>query len=277
MFDTHCHLNFSAFKKQLDEIIKSAFDKGVTHIVIPGTDVKRSQKAVEIAWRYDNMYAAVGIHPHHVYEMSSSAKTPADVIKEIEVSLQQKKVVAIGEVGMDRHVYEQTKYPNYKIDETFIDLQKEMLIKQIKLAIQYDKSLILHNREAKADMLPILREYWDDKLRGRSVFHCCEPDIDLLSFAQEHGMYIGVDGDLTFYKEKQEFYRSLGEKVLTMLVLETDAPFLLPEPLRSRREFPNKPEHIVITAEFMATLINLPVTRVIAATAENARKLFNIH
>ncbi len=275
MFDTHCHLNFKAFKKTLPEVITRAHEFGVTHIVIPGTDVKTSQRAVEIASENENIYAAVGIHPHHVYELLNPQTTHSvdGDLKEVEDLLANPKVVAVGEIGLDRHVYEATKYESYNIDERFMELQKELFRKQVMLAISHDKSLILHNREAKHDLLPILREIWDSKLEGRAVFHCCEPDEELLEFAKDHKMFIGVDGDITYREDKQTFVKQIP---LEMLVLETDSPFLLPEPLRTEKKYPNTAANIPLIAEFIAKIVHMSQDKLGDITAENGKKLFGL-
>ncbi len=267
MFDTHCHLNFKAFDGHVDRVIEDAKKIGVTHIVIPGTDSETSKKAVEIADRFENVYAAVGIHPHHVYENVKSE------IQEVERFLSHQKVVAIGEVGVDRHYYQRTKYEKYTVDENFITLQKEILKKCIDTSINRNKSLIIHNREAKEDLFEVLNEKWDRKLEGRTVFHCCEPDTELLKFAMENKIFIGVDGDVTYRKDKLEFIKKVP---LSMLVLETDSPFLLPEPLKSEKKYPNEPKNLKLIAEFIAQLTNVSIDRLIDTSTENAMKLFRI-
>ena len=304
MFDTHCHLNFQAFENSLNQVISEAKKAGVNQIIIPGTDVETSKKAIEIAEKFPNIYAAVGIHPHHVYEflkareqnflspvgtlpapsagVSQVAKNFAPSLyiekelKKIEKFLSHSKVVAIGEVGIDHHIYQKTVYKNYKINPEFIEGQKEFFIEQIKLAIKYDKSLILHNRGAREDMLEVLNEIWDKKLEGRSVFHCCEQDNDLLNFAINHKMFIGVDGDITYWKEKQKFIKTVP---LEMLVLETDSPFLMPRLLSIPRPLIryNEPKNLVLIAEFIAKLKNISVEKISEITTENAEKLFNIN
>jgi len=161
MFDTHAHLNFSRFKKNFDDVIRRAHDAGINHIVIPGTDVESSKKAVEIAERYDGIYAAVGIHPHHVFEYLSRhseersneefrpdeiLRSTQDDIRIIKQLLSHPKVVAIGEIGIDRHVYEETKYKLYAIGENFLFVQRELFAQQIRLASKHNKSLIIHYR-----------------------------------------------------------------------------------------------------------------------------------
>lgn len=274
MFDTHCHLNFKAFKKVLPEVIVNAQEVGIKNILIPGTDVKTSKSGVDIAEQYDWMYAAVGIHPHHVYKLLKRDDITVDSeLQQIEALLSEKKVVAVGEIGMDKHVYEETVYEEYNVDGAFIQLQKELFKKQIDLALTYDKSVILHNREAINDIIPILKEMWDEKLTGKTVLHCCEPFDELLEFAKEHHIYIGVDGDITFIPEKQEFIKKVPAE---LLVLETDSPFLLPEPLRSQKKYPNNPSNLKIVAETVAQLRKVQVTDLIQQTDANARMLFGI-
>lgn len=273
MFDTHCHLNFKRFEDNLTQVITDANTAGVSHIVVPGTDVATSQKAVEIAEKYETIYAAVGIHPHHVFEHIAKRET-LNVKREIEVLetlLTHEKVVAMGEIGMDWHSYGKTRHENYAVSDEFVRVQKLFLEEQIKLAITHKKSIIFHNREAKEDILPIVSKLWDERLRGRSVFHCCEPDEDLLTFANEHKMYLGVDGDITYSPAKQEFIKKVP---LEMLVLETDAPFLLPEPLRSEKKFPNEPKNIPLIAEFIARLLHISTEKLGTITTENAKNLF---
>jgi len=274
MFDTHCHLNFKRFKKNVTEVIDRAVDVGVTNIVIPGTDIISSKKAVEIAEKHEGFYAAVGIHPHHAFELITNDELSiTNEIDEIETLLTHPKVVAIGEVGMDRHVYEETKYAEYAVDERFLSTQKSLLTSQIQLAVTYNKSLILHNREAKSDLLPIIKKNWDSQLEGRTVFHCCEPDAELLIFAKNHKVFIGVDGDVTYDKAKQDFIRQVP---LEMLVVETDSPFILPEPLLSEKKYPNEPANIQLIVREVASLKGETVEKIIELTTENGKSLFGL-
>ncbi|PIP64279.1 hypothetical protein COW96_03425 [Candidatus Roizmanbacteria bacterium CG22_combo_CG10-13_8_21_14_all_33_16] len=207
-------------------------------------------------------------------------------LQEIEKLITYPKVVAIGEVGLDKHEYQNTKYEKYVVDNQFINAQKALLTEQIKLAITYKKSLILHNREAKKEILEaLIKPAVAKALAGKAVFHCCEPDFELLNFAIKHHIYIGVDGDVTFNQEKQEFIKKVP---LDLLVLETDSPYLLPRPprkpacwrcgrselLRSKKAYPNKPENIKIIAKFIAQLCGQPVDLIKEKTTENAKKLF---
>jgi TatD DNase family protein len=274
MIDTHCHLNFKAFKKTVPEVIARARESGIDTIIIPGTDVKTSTKAVEIAQANDGIYAAVGIHPHHVFKLlNNPQRSKGEELKEIERLIQEDKVVAVGEVGIDRHEYEDTVYGEYAVQEDFIMLQKELLIKQIEFAVKYKKSLILHNREAVADILEILEHYWNPWLEGHTVLHCCEPVESLLHFAQKNHVYMGIDGDVTYTKEKQEF---LPRVPLDLLVLESDSPFLLPEPLKSERKYPNEPKNILYFSKLVADLMNVSVEDLERKTTNNAKNLFSL-
>lgn len=273
MFDTHCHLNFSRFSGRVDEVIIQAKDAGVTDIVVPGTDIETSLRALEIAKQHVGIYAAVGIHPHHSVEVgpADSASWLKSVISNIEKLIQHPKVVAVGEVGLDKHYYQNTKYEDYTISPEFINMQRELLVAQIKLAIKYGKSLILHNREAKSEFLTVMRENWNDALAYKTVFHCCEADQDLLTFAKEHKIFIGVDGDVTYDLQKQEFVKIVP---LELLVLETDSPYLLPEPLRSQKKHPNEPKNIPLIAQYIANIKNVSIKHLIETTTSNAKRLF---
>jgi len=335
MFDTHCHLNFSVFKNNLNRVINNAKRAGVNCFVVPGTDFESSKRAIEIAEKHDGIYAAVGIHPHHVCQyqndsaaqffhtrvspfrlrrdgplesekivtasskINSSLKSSKKIsslflkgkLKELEGLLINKKVVAVGEVGIDKHQYRISKYSNYQITDEFIEIQKIFLKEQIKLAIKYNKSLIVHNREATEEILEVISEPTIAKaLAGKAIFHCCEPDLKLLEFAKKHKIFIGVDGDVTYNKKKQEFIKQIP---LELLVLETDSPYLLPrlrvsfaevatkakqgfggqaEPLH----FPNEPKNLPLIAHFLAKIMNVSINRLIDTTTNNAERLFNI-
>jgi len=306
-FDTHCHLNFKAFDGQVGKVIDEAKKAGVNNIIVPGTNVLTSQKAVEIAEKYDGVFAAVGIHPHHVYqykkvenlslraeakqsrkEIATLPSVARDDINEIEKLLLHPKVVAVGEIGMDKHYYQKTKYKNYQIDPELVEGQKDLFIEQIKLAHRYKKALIIHNREAhlrqgfggqaKKDVLEILTNHQSLITSHSSVFHCCEPDGELLDFAKKNNIFIGVDGDITYRKDKQEFIKKVP---LDLLVLETDSPFLTPKLVIRRSSYNylnnyNEPKNIPLIAEFIAELLHCSIDSLAKQTTENAKRLFQI-
>lgn len=276
MFDTHCHLNFKRFKNNVKDVVDRAKKAGITGIIVPGTDLYTSKVSVELSNQYEGLYSAVGIHPHHVQEfrIKNLESRMIEEIKMIEKLLNHPKVVAVGEVGLDTFQYTNTKYQQYTVDKEFIEAQKQLLIEQIKLALEYNKSLILHNREAKTELLPLLEKHWDKKLEGRTVFHCCEPDLELLEFAQKHGIFVGVDGDVTYVKEKAEFVKKAP---LEMLVVETDSPYLLPEPLRTKKEYPNEPKNIPIIIEYITQLKGVNIEQLKGTIVQNTNQLFFKH
>lgn len=271
MVDTHAHLNFDRFKKSLHDVMSRAEAAGVQKIIVPGTDVTSSKMAVALAGQYENLYAAVGIHPHHVFELRTKELQDA-ALDEISTLMKEEKVVALGEVGLDRHEYNQTKYHHYLVEEDFVDLQKKILVRQLGLAIELGKPVILHNREATDDLLELLAGFAIERLPGL-VFHCCEPQDRLLAYAMKNGIYIGVDGDVTYDLAKQEFIRKVP---LEILLLETDSPFILPEPLKTERKYPNEPANTKIIAEFVAGIKSLPTEKVIDQTTMNAQKVFDL-
>ena len=275
MFDTHCHLNFKAFLGKEKQVIAAAKKAGVNLIVVPGTDIKTSKKAIELAEKFPSIYAAVGIHPHHLFKISQKAKKIKidEYLSPIKNLINHPKVVALGEVGLDHYLYQKTKYKDYHIDEDFIKLQKEFFLKQIELAVIYKKTLIIHNRQAKDELLFILKNVKKRLINISVVFHCCQPDEELLDFALKNHVYIGVDGDITYDRKKQTFVKKIP---LELLVLETDSPFLLPEPLRREKLYPNEPKNLPLVAQFIAQLLQVPVEKLVKQTRKNGRKLFKI-
>ncbi len=276
LVDTHCHLNFKAFSDNVAQVIKRARENGIGMMVVPGSDVATSRRAIALA-KQEGIYAAVGIHPHHIYEYHASKQSPDDRLvadlARIEKLLTTPRVVAVGEVGIDRYYYRDTKYSTYAIDETFVTLQKKALERQIAFAVSCDKSLILHNRLAVDDILSVLGATWDEKLAGRTVFHCCEADEKLLAFSREKKIYIGVDGDSTWSKKKQRFIASVP---LSMIVLETDSPYLTPEPVRQQKKFPNEPYNLIYVRDMVAAVKGIAAQEVERVTTENAMKLFKV-
>lgn len=292
MFDTHAHLNFKRFKKDVDSIISRMFAEAhFAGVVIPGTDLESSKRAVEIAEMHEGVYAAVGVHPHHNYNFREVSLTlpgskPAlpgqnsnqNLIADIEELLgSSKKIVAVGEIGLDRHTYEETKYENYHVDEAFIQSQRELFLLQLSLAKKHKLSVIVHNREAIRDLMDALAEAWDPYFEGKMVFHCCEPKQELLDFAIKNNIYIGIDGDITYTTEEALQKREFIKKVPAhLLVLETDSPFLLPEPLRTEKKYPNTPLNLQLVAHHVAQCRGENPEDLIISTTANAQRLFQL-
>lgn len=271
--DTHCHLNFKRFNKTREVVLGEAQKKGVGMFVVPGTDIVSSQKAVELCSQNEHIYAAIGIHPHHTYNMQHVTYNIQNDLKELKGMIIHPKVVAVGEVGLDRHVYEETKYADYQVDSAFMEAQKEYFIAQIRLAVQYKKALIIHNRETKKELIEAVDSTWNESLSHHSVFHCCEPDEELLGYAKAHAMFIGIDGDVTYGGEKAAFAKKVP---LEMIVLETDSPFLLPEPLKTQKLYPNTPGTIPLIAQCIADIKRVTIEEVAKVTTQNAKRLFDL-
>ncbi len=265
LFGTHCHLNFKVFAGQEKAVINRAQGAGFGYFLIPGSNLPTSKKAIELARNYQNVFAAVGIHPNHT-QSNSSLAILENLIKKLEV-------YAVGEIGLDYHQYQKTKYQNYQVNSQFKKDQIALLIKQINLAKKYQKPIIFHNREAKQDLLPILKRNWDKNFAYQTVFHCCEPDEELLTFAKKQHIFIGVDGDVTYWRKKSRFIKSVP---LKMLVLETDSPYLTPEPVKQKKPFPNEPKNLKTIAEFVAKIKNVTLKELTKQTTANAFRLFNL-
>lgn len=280
MFDTHTHLQFKAFEGKVDEVIKSAKEAGVEKMIVVSTNLETSKKAIALSEKHDGLYAAIGIHPHHVFnychpELDSGSKNKTSLIlKELESLLENPKVIAIGETGLDRHLYEKTHYQNYQITEEFINLQKQFFIAQVRLSIKHKKSLIIHNRKATDELLEILAHNWDHSLENHAVFHCVEPDQEILDFALKHKVFIGIDGDITYDKSKQDFIKKVP---LENLVLETDSPYFIPEPLIStNKNLINEPQNSKIVAASLSFIKQIDYKTLIESTSQNAITLFNL-
>lgn len=284
MFDTHTHLQFKAFQGKTNEVITSAKNAGVKKMVIVGTDLETSKNAVTLAQKHDGLYASVGLHPHHVFaychpgfnlgSSNSSLREACDeAILNLESLISNPKVIAIGETGLDRHIYQKTHYQDYEISEEFMNLQKQFFIAQIKLAAKHKKSLIIHNRKATDELLEILTQNWNPYLEGHSVFHCVEPDKKILDFALRHKVFIGIDGDITYDKDKQKFIKMVP---LENLVLETDSPYFLPKTKELKAALLNEPKNLAIIAEQIALLKQVTLEKLVDTTTTNSYLLYRL-
>ena len=264
MIDAHCHLNFHSFEKDYDEVIKSAFAAGVTKIINVGTKIDSSQKAVELAQKYENLYAVIGMHPHH------ADKLEEDWLEELEKLAKKPKVVGIGEVGIDYFSYKSNDVINPK-------LQKEVFIKQIELAHKLKLPLQIHNRQAGKDIIDILINYKSRLLNSPGVFHCFAGSLNLLKKALDLGFYVGFDGNITYNglaPGEDTDLKDLAKYVpMDRILVETDSPYLTPEPKRGSK---NMPEYVIITAKFIADLKGVDFEDFEAKTTENSIKLFSL-
>ncbi len=265
MIDVHCHMQFHSFRKDSDEIIKQALDSGVEIIINTGTELGSSQSAVELAEKYDRLYAIVGIHPHHADKVS-----PGWDQELIKIAKSSKKVVGIGEIGLDYYSYASNGIVEPK-------LQKEIFIRQLEIAHELNLPLQIHNRQAGSDILEILRANKNLLQDLPGQFHCMSGDVDFLKQVLEMGFYVGFDGNTTYEGIAKGEDTPLPELVknapIERIVTETDAPFLTPIPHRGER---NLPSYVIIVGEEIAKIKGLDFAEVEAKTSENARKIFKI-
>ena len=262
MIDVHCHLNFHSFEKDYDEVIKDAFEAGVTKIINVGTKIDSSEKAVELAQKYPNLYAIIGVHPHHADKLENNW------IQKLQSLAKKPKVVAIGEIGMDYYSYKSNNIVDPK-------LQKEVFIKQIELAHKLKLPLQIHNRQAGKDIIDILINHKSLILNPPGMFHCFAGSIEILKSALQMGFYIGFDGNITYSGlapgEETDLKDLVKYTPLDRIVTETDSPYLSPLPYRGSR---NVPSYVIITAKFIAEIKGITFQDLEAKTTKNAIKLF---
>lgn len=247
LVDTHTHLNFPDYDEDREEVIKRALDAGIDWAIVVGTDLRTSKQAVDLAQKHDNIYAAVGVHPHDAKNFDE--ESPAEFKK----LCQHPKTVAVGEIGLD-----------FYRELSAGEIQREVFRRFIRLAKEVELPIILHVREAYEEVLSILE---GEEVRG--VFHCFSGDVLIAKAAMERGFYISLTGTVTFKDSKaEEVLKSLP---MERLLLETDCPYLTPEPYRGRR---NEPAYLRYIAERAAQVKGLPLKEVGRVTSGNAEKLF---
>ncbi len=250
LVDTHCHLNSDQFRTDLDEVIKRAKDNNIK-VIIMGYDESSSYEAVKIANSYPNCYAAIGLQPQE--------KKP-DNLDFIENLVQDKKVVCIGEIGLDL----------YWPDNDPLDLQIKFFKKQLEMAVKYNLPVSIHARNAINEVLGVVNEF---KGQVKGVLHCFTEDIKMASKIIEAGLYLGVGGVIT-YKKTDLFKEAIKDVPLSCIVLETDAPYLPPQKYRSLRR--NEPSFITEVAKEIASIKEITLEEVVKATTKNAKELFKI-
>ena len=258
IFDSHCHPQMAQYDKDRDEMIRRAFDAGVNMICV-GTDLETSRQAIELAQKNEGMWASVGLHPND----NLNEKFEPDKYKEL---LQQEKVVAFGEIGLDYYRTEKSE------DQKF---QKERFIQQLELAKELKKPLILHCRDGKSgSMGPAYRDMIEILSRGYTinggVIHSFTGILDEAKRFLDLGLYLGFNGIITFAQQYDEIIREIP---LDRIFLETDAPFLTPEPYRGKR---NEPVYVTEVAKKIAELKNEPLEKVTEQTTKNCKKLFGL-
>lgn len=251
--DTHAHLEMAQYEVDRDEVIARARDSGVHYIVSVGSDLDGCRGAVNLARQHENIYAAVGIHPHEVRDIDEG------VYAELRELAKDPKVVAWGETGLDYHYLYSPK-----------DVQQVRFREQVRIAAELKLPVIVHDREAHEDVMRILRE--EKAGTNGGVIHCFSGDAAMAREAIDMGFLISVAGPLTF-KKSDDYRRIVSEIPIESLLIETDSPYLSPEPFRGKR---NEPAHVKYVAETIARVKGLTALDVARITSLNAMALFGI-
>jgi len=255
LVDTHCHLDAHAFTGDLDVVMARAAAAGVTRVIVPALDLASAQTILGLADEYEGLYAAVGVHPN------SASGWRDEWIDDLYALAAHPQVVAIGEIGLD-----------YYWDKTPPATQHHAFARQLELAAELGLPVIVHNRDASADVLRLLAA---SPLAGRErpgVLHSFSADWPTAEAALALGYYLGFTGPLTF--KKADDLRAIAARApLDRILIETDSPYLSPEPHRGRR---NEPAHVRLVAERLAELRALPLTQLAQATTANAEQLFRL-
>ena len=253
IFDTHSHYDDEAFDADRHELLSSMPEKGIGWLVNVGADMASSKAALALAEQYEYVYASLGVHPS---ETEALAETDMDWLQEYAA---HKKVVAIGEIGLDYH------WP-----EPSPDRQRQWFYRQIALAKEVALPVIIHSRDAAAETMQILTE--TKAYDGGGVIHCYSYSPEMAKEYVDMGFYIGVGGVVTF-KNAKKLKRTVEEIPLDKLVLETDCPYMAPEPHRGAR---NDSSMLRYVAEKVAELKGITSQEVIRITTENAAKLYHL-
>ena len=253
LIDTHCHLDMEAFQSDLDTVIRSAAEHGIRRIVTIGIDEASSLRAVAIAQRHAGVYATIGFHPHDALEAT------ADALDRVAALADETPVVAYGEIGLD---YVKRYAPP--------DVQHKAFADQLGLARELDLPVVIHDREAHADCLELIRRA--GPLPRGGVMHCFSGDRRLARKVIDLGFLVSIPGVVTFSNasELREVVRATD---LDHLLLETDGPFLAPVPRRGKR---NEPKLLLYTAQMIAELKQVELSEVARATTANAVRLFRL-
>lgn len=253
LIDTHCHLDFSDYDKDRDEVISRARQAGIGAIINIGTNLESSSRCIELAKNFDLIFATIGVHPHYADALDDKALGLLNNLADF------KKVIAVGEVGLD---YYKSKVSN--------DLQKRAFISLIRISKEKKLPLIIHNRDAHRDILDILKAELHPPIRG--VIHCFSGDENFLKDCLDSGLYISFTCNLTY--KKTDRLRQLARQVpLDRLFLETDAPFLSPQNFRGKR---NEPSYLHFLAEEIAKIKGIEKEKISDITTNNAKRFFNL-
>lgn len=251
LIDSHTHLDFRHYNKDRDRVIERSKEEGISTIINVGADLASSQASLSLAKRYEDIYATIGIHPHEARHVEG------DVLQRLKELIPHKKVVAIGETGLDFHYNNSPR-----------EIQERVFRIHIRMAHQFELPLVIHSRESDERLLTILKE--EEAQRVGGVIHCFTGTRTLAQAYLEMGFYLGLGGVITFPKAV-EIREAIPTLPLSKILLETDAPYLTPIPYRGRR---NEPAYVLYVAKELAALMDIPFEEVAEKTVENTRELF---
>lgn len=253
LIDSHVHLDDERFDGDRDILINSLKDNKIELVINIGADMNSSMSSIELSKRYDNIYAAIGVHPHSASEMTEKT------LDELREMSKEDKVIAIGEIGLD-----------YYYDNSPRDIQRKWFREQLELAKELDLPVIIHSRDATKETYDIIKEVQDGTLRG--VLHCFSGSVEVAMEYIKLGFYISIGGTVTF--KNARVVREVAEAVpLDKLLIETDCPYLTPEPYRGKR---NEPMFVKYVAEKIAEIRGISVEELAKFTNKNTKELFRI-
>lgn len=249
LIDTHAHLDFDDYQENFDNLLDELHAAGIKKVIIPGVTIKDTDKIIKLINKYDNLYGAVALHPSEVKEWDENSYS------KLEKYAQNKKIVAIGETGLD-----------FYWDKSNIEKQKKVFIEHIKLAKELDLPIIIHDRDAHGDILEILKQ----ENVSRGVMHCFSGSAEFALECVKLGFYIALGGPVTFKNAKKP--KEVAQAIpLERLLLETDSPFLTPHPFRGKK---NDPSKLILVAEEIAKIKGISLEEVAKITTSNAEALF---
>lgn len=253
LIDTHAHLQDEDLQKDLEKVLTRAAEAGVEKIICVGYDLKSSQEAVNLARKYRQIYAVVGVHPHDAARLDEKA------MEKLYVMAKDPRVVAIGEIGLD-----------FYRDLSPRDLQRQAFRDQIKLARELGKPIVIHDRDAHQEVLDIIKQEKAGSNQG--IMHCYSGELPLAIELIKEGFYISFAGPLTF-KNARKSQEAAVKIPMDKILVETDCPYLAPEPFRGKL---NEPAHVKYTAAKLAELRNKNIDEVAYLTNLNAKKVYRI-
>ncbi len=253
LIDSHAHLDDKRFNRDRDALIKKLKDDGVEYVINNGADLQTSLASIKLAEKYDNIYATIGVHPHDTKDMD---ETTIEAFRQLS---SHEKVVAIGEIGLDFHY-----------DNSPRDVQRKWFREQLKLAKELDLPVTIHSREASQEVFDMIKEEQDGSLRG--VMHCYSDSVELAKEYLKIGFYISLAGPVTF--KNSRVAKEVAKIVpIDKLLIETDSPYLTPEPNRGKR---NEPSYVRYVAAEVAELRDMSYDDLVSATNKNAKEFYGI-